>query len=279
MARDHLEFIQAQALPWITLPETAARPGVACKILSRDVDSGAVSVILRYPAGFEIAAAHYLDNDEEFFVLEGEVHLGETVYGPRAYAYLPDGYPRGPMRTPNGAAVLTFFEGPHQNVFGGEKTFDRRKLIAHIAVDRQSWGDRVDPNVVGAGLQKLMLRLDERTGEQTWLLTMAAAPEETVAPLETHPHVEELFLLDGEISMPQGVLKQGAYFWRPGGIQHGPVGTRPGCACFFRCKEGPFSTDWTSHTESILWDAPYRPTLPEALAEYADAPYQGDDPY
>ena len=122
MARDHLEFIQAQALPWITLPETAARPGVACKILSRDVDSGAVSVILRYPAGFEIAAAHYLDNDEEFFVLEGEVHLGETVYGPRAYAYLPDGYPRGPMRTPNGAAVLTFFEGPHQNVFGGEKT-------------------------------------------------------------------------------------------------------------------------------------------------------------
>ena len=54
MARDHLEFIQTQVLPWITLPETAARPGVACKVLSRDPDSGAVSVILKYPAGFEI---------------------------------------------------------------------------------------------------------------------------------------------------------------------------------------------------------------------------------
>ena len=50
MARPHIEFVQSQALPWRTLPDTAARPGVGCKVLSRDGDTGAVSVILRYPS-------------------------------------------------------------------------------------------------------------------------------------------------------------------------------------------------------------------------------------
>ena len=36
MARDHLEFVQTQVLPWIILPDTAARPEVACKVLSKD---------------------------------------------------------------------------------------------------------------------------------------------------------------------------------------------------------------------------------------------------
>ncbi len=282
MARDHLEFVQTQVLPWIILPDTAARPEVACKVLSKDPESGAVSVILRYPAGFEIARPHYLDNDEEFFVLDGELRIGDTVYGPHSYAYLPDGYPRASMTVPGGAAVLTFFEGPHKNVFDGDKAFERTKLVERIAAgDRATWGDSVDPKVVGAGLQKLMLRLDAKTGERTWLLHMGATDPAvvTAAPLETHPHVEELFLLDGEISMPQGVLRQGAYFWRPGGIQHGPIGSLAGCTCFFRCKEGPFSTDWTAHTETIVWDAPYKPTLPPALKDHAAQEYRGAAAY
>lgn len=281
MTREHLEFIQTQVLPWKTLPETAARPGVGCKVLSRDAGSGAVSVILKYPAGFAIDAPHYLDNDEEFFVLDGELRIGDRVYGPWSYAYLPDGYPRGAMTAPNGATVLTFFEGPHKNVFGETRDYDAGKLVEGIDAGARDWGDGVDPKVVGAGLSKLLLRLDEATGERTWVLKMGPSDPKKIAaaPLETHPHVEELFLLDGAISMPQGVLRRGAYFWRPGGIQHGPIGTLPGCICFFRCKEGPFSTDWTSHAETIEWDAPYRPTLPEALAEYADKAYSGNEPY
>ncbi len=282
MAREHLEFIQSQVLLWITLPDTAARPGVACKVLSKDPESGAVSVVLKYPAGFEIARPHYLDNDEEFFVLDGELRIGETAYGAQTYAYLPDGFPRPNMTAPNGATVLTFFEGPHKNVFEGTKAFDRTKLVERIAVgDPSTWRDGVDPKVIGAGLQKQMLRLDEKTGERTWLLNMGPTDPAvvTAAPLETHPHVEELFLLGGEISMPQGVLRRGAYFWRPGGIQHGPIGSLAGCTCFFRCKEGPFSTDWTDRAETIVWDAPYRPTLPSTLASHAATEYRGTDPY
>lgn len=281
MAREHVEFIQTQVLPWFTLPETAARPGVGCKVLSKDPDTGAVSTLLRYPAGFAIAEPHFLDNDEEFFVLGGEISIGGRTYGPRHYAYLPDGYPRADMRAPDGATVLTFFEGSHQNVFGDTKDYDKSRLIAQVDTAAHDWNDGVDPKVVGAGLNKLMLRLDQDSGERTWLLQMGPTDPNVVkaAPLETHPHVEEFFLLDGEISMPQGVLRAGSYFWRPGGIQHGPIGTLAGCTCFFRCKGGPFHTDWTDDAQTIVWDAPYKPTLPDALAQYADQEYRGSDPF
>lgn len=274
MARPHIEFLHAQVLPWLALPATAARPGASCKILSRDAESGAVSVILRYPAGFAIDRPHRLDSDEEFFVLKGEVGIGGTVYGEGAYAYLPKNFPRGPMRVKDGADVLTFFPHKHDNHFDTGPGFDRRKLVEKTDSKTAVW-DRagVDPKVVGSGLSKLVLRLDPDTGERTWILRMgASSPDLKAAPLETHPFVEEMLLLDGAISMPSGVLKRGAYFWRPGGIQHGPIASGPGALAFFRCMGGPFSTGWTSETETILWDAPYRPVLPADMKKYESVP-------
>ncbi|MBM3502906.1 MAG: DUF4437 domain-containing protein [Alphaproteobacteria bacterium] len=271
MARDHIEFIQAQLIPWRVLPPTTARPGVEMRMLSRDPEIGASSLLLRYPKGFAINEPHYLDNDEEFFVLDGELEIGRTRYGKGSYAYLPDGYPRPRMATPDGALVLTFFEGKHKNVFGGAKDFRKDLLVEKIDTTTAAWAGIVDPKVKGGGLRKIMLREDAKTGERTWILRMGANDPKKVthSQLEIHPFVEEMLLLDGSISMSIGVLHQGAYFWRPGGVQHGPVGTIPGCTCFFRCKGGPFSTDWTKESYPIDYNAPYDPTLPPDLKAIA----------
>lgn len=281
MARPHTEFLHAQVLPWFTLPAAAARPGAECKVLSRDPESHAVSVILRYPAGFAIDRPHHLDSDEEFFVLKGEMQIGDTVYGPGAYAYLPKGFPRGPMRVKGGADVLTFFPHKHDNHFDASPGFDKRKLVEKVDTRTATWDSAgVDPKVVGSGLAKLILRLDPDTGERTWILRMgASSPDLKEAPLETHPFVEEMLLLEGEISMPGGVLKQGAYFWRPGGIQHGPIASKPGCLGFFRCMDGPFTTNWSSNREAIQWNAPYKPALPPDLAKYEKVPVPGGQAY
>jgi hypothetical protein len=279
MARDHIEFIQVQLIPWRVLPPTTARPGAELRVLSRDPEIGASSLILRYPAGFAIKDAHYLDSDEEFFVLDGELQIGSQRYGRYSYAYLPDGYPRAGMASPKGATVLTFFEGKHKNVFGGTKPYRKDLLVEKIDANTAVWGGTVDPKVVGGGLKKLMLREDAKTGERTWMLRMGANDPKklTHAPLETHPFVEEMLLLEGSISMSIGVLHQGAYFWRPGGIQHGPIGSLPGCLCFFRCKGGPFSTSWTKEALPIDYNAPYRPTLPRDLMTIAK-PLSGPQP-
>ena len=268
MNRPHIEFIQSQNIQWKILPESTARAGSKYKILSRDSVTGAVSVIINYPSGFEISKQHYLDNVEEFFVLDGSISIGEITFKKHSYAFLPKGFPRKNFFSKSGAVVLTFFEGPHKNVFEYFKNFDDSEVVIQLDTSETKFISNVDPKVVGSNMSKLVLREDKKTGERTWILRMGPSEEKEVtsARLETHPNVEEMFLIDGEISMPTGILRSGAYFWRPGGIQHGPVGTRKGCVLFFRCKGGPFETFWSKELHKIIWDAPYNPIIPSDLS-------------
>lgn len=282
MSRPHIEFIQAQASRWRTLAEGRVRPGVEAKRLSYDPDSQAASVILRYPAGWAMEQEHHLDSDEELYVLSGELIFSGETYGAGDYAYLPGGYPRTGMSAPDGADVLTFFEGAHVNVIGPapDGFYDASKLVKRIPTRSVEWGSATDPKVKAPGVKRLGLRKDAKTGETTWLLDI----DETgmtgeVNRLETHPVVEEVFLLSGEMHMPMGVLREGAYFWRPAGIAHGPVGTRTGALGFFRCKGGPLTTDWSDESYPVPWDAPYAPILPDVVADDLLIEYDQSLPY
>ncbi len=270
MARPHIEFIQAQAVDWRTLGADSSRPGAAAKPLSYDPDSKAVTQIIRYAPGWRLEQAHHLESDEEFYVLSGTLKINDILYGEGDYAYLPAGYPRNSMTAPEGADVMTFYEGAHKRVAGpapdGFYTADN--LIERISTKSVPWGGATDPKVAAPGVKRLGLRKDAKTGDSTWLLDI----DETgmtgeVNRLETHPVVEEVFLLSGEMHMPMGVLKRGAYFWRPPGIPHGPVGTRTGALGLFRCKGGPLTTDWSEESYPVPWDSPYAPQLPEGLAD------------
>ena len=238
-----------------------------------------VTRIMRYPAGWHMDAAHYVPCDEEFLVLDGELAVGSMVYRAGDYAYLPAGMPRPGMASDTGAAVLTFFEGAHGSVFGEAPVgmYDPARLIAKIETTTMAPVKPSDPYVaaVANNAERKVLRQDPQSGERTWM--MAFGPDDpakmTHGKIETHPVVEEFFLLDGDIHMPCGVLTKGAYCWRPGGIQHGPVGTRKGFNCVFRCKGGPMTTMWSDHAPAIPWDSPYRPALPETLRAVAAAPF------
>lgn len=285
MARPHLEFVQAQALPWRLLGPEASRPGAEAKPLSFDPETRAVSVILRYPPGWSLARSHHLDSDEELFVLAGALVINDEEYGIGDYAYLPAGFPRAGMFSPKGADVLTFYEGPHRNGAGSSaaNAFDARRLIRRKATRKMPWEGPRDPIIAATASapRRRSLRDDPETGEQTWILAMNADDPAamTHGRTETHPVVEESFLLEGEISMHCGVMRPGAYFWRPPGIAHGPVGTRAGFTAFFRTKGGPLSTKWSDESLRIDWEAPYRPTLPPAVAQSLIAEYDGEAPY
>ena len=268
MARPHIEFIQAQAVNWRMLGPDSSRPGAAAKPLSYDPDSKAVTQIIRYAPGWRLDQEHHLDSDEEFYVLSGALKINGILYGEGDYAYLPAGYPRTLMTAPDGADVMTFYEGAHKRVAGPapDGFYTAENLVERIATKSVPWGSATDPKVAAPGVKRLGLRKDPKTGYSTWLLDI----DETgmtgeVNRLETHPVVEEVFLLSGEMHMPMGVLKRGAYFWRPPGISHGPVGTRTGALGLFRCKGGPLTTAWSEETYPVHWDAPYAPQLPEGL--------------
>jgi mannose-6-phosphate isomerase-like protein (cupin superfamily) len=279
MTRPHLEFVQTQTLPWQAAGADHVRPGTQVKTLSEDGDSGARTELLRYPAGWRLDRPHHLACDEEFYVLAGSLAVGSVTYGEGDYGYLPAGMPRPDMHSAAGASVLTFFESRPRNVLGDEpgEAYDPARLIARVASRTMPWSAPGDPVVAAAANDcgRKLLREDPATGERTWILKMGPDDPRTFTAMRTeiHPVVEETFVLDGEISMTCGVLKRGAYFWRPPGIEHGPVGTRAGMVAFFRCKGGPLSTVWSDKAYPIQWEAPYNPVLPAAIRELARKPY------
>ena len=97
MTRPHVEFIQSQALEWqpTALPHLA---GTQCKVLSRDAESGACSLLLRCPEGWQLDGDWALDSEEEFLVLDGELAIGSARYSQDCYALLPSGSRRGAMQ-------------------------------------------------------------------------------------------------------------------------------------------------------------------------------------
>lgn len=275
MGRAHVEFIQTQVLPWERMMAGAGRDGIEAKLMSHDPETGACTAILRYPEGWQ-GPAGYLAADEEFFVIEGGLEIGDTAYGTHAYAYLPAGFDRGPMRSAKGAAVLTFFEGwplahPGRAPQG---MMDARKLIAHIDTYVAPWGEPLGDKLLRSTVKYKWLRQDPDNGEQTWIST--APPgyrhEGFESPMETHPYVEEMFMLAGELCGNTGRMTPGAYFWRPPGIRHGPYETRLGNFCFFRFKGGPITINWSKDKIRYTFDAPYRPALPPAFREHVAHP-------
>ncbi len=281
MARAHIEFIQSQVLPWTDLDTGSSRPGAIIKVLSHDPDTSAGSAIIRYPEGWVLDESHHVAGDEEFFVLEGSLTIDTHIFEPYGYGYLPGGFPRQRMSAPNGAAVLTFFNGSPRRV-AGTSSFDAGQVITLESRDQADWTSDFDHSLVGSGIAIKFLRNDSASGERTWLLTKGTNRREDLPQtgrIETHPCVEEFFLLEGSLGWPRGMMRPGAYFWRPPGIAHGPGASLTGYLGLFRSREGPFTTQWSDHEISRPFDPPYDPILPPSLAHFAAKPYLGPDPY
>ena len=79
--------------------------------------------------------------------------------------------------------------------------------------------------------------------------------------------------------MPSGVLREGAYFWRPPNISHGPVVTKKGAMGIFRSKGGPLITKWTKEKYPVKWNAKYSPSLPKELIRKLNLNYDISLPY
>jgi hypothetical protein len=71
-----------------------SQPGVAGAPLSYDArGTRAVTVIFRFPADWTMTRPHYVNSDQEFLVLDGELEINGLRYRSGDYAYLPAGLP------------------------------------------------------------------------------------------------------------------------------------------------------------------------------------------
>jgi hypothetical protein len=273
--RDHTEFIQAQFLPWRRIGAGLARPDAEYKMLSRDGADGACTALMRYAPGWSREGPEHILADEEFYVLEGALHMDDRVYGPDSYAYLPAGWTRRTMRAPGGCVLLAFYNREPTLVAGaGEAPADR--AVPHLDAAAMPWDMALnDPNLAHLGISRKNLRTDPDTGERTFLslILPQAAPKDGKGPREIHPVVEEAYVIAGALTGPHGTMHPGAYFWRPPGVAHGPFGARWGAVSLIRFVGGRHVNEWTKDEAPFSFDAPYAPILPDPLKPLAAQPW------
>lgn len=281
MARPHIEFIQSQALPWVASPFGGRFRNAKIKVLSEDKDSGASSLLVRYPAGYSRQGAEYLTVDEELFVLQGSLQINDKDYTEMCYAHLPAGFPRKVQISSEGAIVLTFLSGSPTTESGkaAAADYDGSRLVTHIdslrtrpSNDLTKLGVEVTPEIEAGfvGFSFLLFREDPHTHDQTWMLS--APPLWQGGVVEIHPVVEEMYLVTGDMAADRGLMKAGAYFWRPPGMAHGPFGSKTGNLLFFRTKGGRLTTEFADGTGVFSWTPEHRPVLPPELEQYAQVP-------
>ena len=277
MARPQIEFIQSQAIRWHKGLYGGARPDVHSKILSLDRISGASSVLIKYPAGWKRTAREHLLADEEFFVLDGSVRIAGIDYGPHCYANLPAGYPRLRASSRASAIVLTFFSATPVARRGKAEAglYQENLLVERLDSMEMPWGvmpdgSDLDPELGGRGALKT-LRQDPRNGDWTFLYGAMpqSHPDGWAGKVETHTVVEEMYMLADEMAGNVGIMRPGAYFWRPPGILHGPYGSATGSLGFFRTQGGPLVNEWTDYEVTFTYSPAYRPVLPKALRKTA----------
>lgn len=276
--RPHIEFIQAQLLPWQHVGPDGARPGVEYKFLSRDPVSGACSVLLRYPAGWRREGEEHLLAAEEFYVLDGSLLIDDRIACTAdCYAHWPRGWVHRSVAAPRGAVVLAFYDARPEVRPGRPDTPAREDLLVRrLDVARMPWDTTLnDPNLRHLGIARKNLRQDPDTGERSFLSLIMphSAPDGNIGPKEVHPCVEEAYVLSGALSGPHGVMHPGAYFWRPPGIPHGPFGSRWGAVSLMRFVGGRHVNVWTDEQAPFLLDAPYQPVLPPDLSHLMQLHY------
>jgi len=276
LGRPHIDFIYSQLAPSRVLGATNSQPGVTGTPLSYDAKgTRAVTVIFRFPQDWSMTRPHYVNSDQEFYVLDGELEINGTLYRRGDYAYLPAGLAHTSRSSGPGATLLNFYEGEHLAFYEPTPAgmYLPEKLIQKVVTGDIPWQPSTDPAfaTLGPGVREKRLRDDPASGETTWLIDVAADAAETpIAPRAavTHAAVEEMYVLSGEIATPRGMMKSGAYAWRVPGTPRGPWASRTGYQLLVRSR-GALATTSSSTVSKPQWDAPYEPAIPDSMRTFA----------
>ncbi len=114
MARPALEFFDTEKIPWEPHVVGGKRiDPLQQKILSYDEETGAVTLMVKYPKGFHQPFLTYHTVIEELYILKGRIMMEGREYSEGYYAYRPPGMIHGAMRVlDNDTVVLIMLSGP-----------------------------------------------------------------------------------------------------------------------------------------------------------------------
>lgn len=180
--------------------------------------------------------------------------------------------------------VLRFIDGTPVPVSGDDIAAvkdSEKQAVTGINTYAMSWDKVVhDDKLLHLDFGRKILRIDPVSKAKTFLYMVSPQtyPESFQGPREHHPTPEEAFMLHGTLAGHLGVMRTGAYFWRPPGIPHGPFGSRTGCVLLIRFVGGEHINHWSEQQYPFSLDPKHQPVLSENLKDLGEQEWR-PEPY
>ena len=196
--REHIEFIQAQRLPWADAG-TSGFAAARIKLLSTDPDDGSFSAVLRLPSGWSRRNGPSLF-DEEVYVLDGDLEINGVIYPDNAYGFMSAGTEANALKALSDTTLLYFRSGEVADALRTSAAAAQRR-VGKIDLSSAEWDGDFEKLGLGAlktGARMKILREDPFSGETTYVSASIAYRIGTRA--ERHPIVQEFFILSGELA-------------------------------------------------------------------------------
>ena len=257
--RPHVELVDEKDLLWHIAELPHADGEARQRNLSYDEENGAASLLVEFLSDWSREPGLHAAQTE-WFVLQGQVSIGDTVLGEGGYWCAPKGVAVPETRAEAGTRILLFREYSDWDFTpSAGADIDLSKIVIKDS-NAMDWFDVIDPENGspmdfergGTPVPGLFIKLlwrDPETGFYTRLIK--AKPGWREHPLAHHPVFEEAYCLDGEFDYNFGVMTPGQYFFRPAGVRHGDftAGEEDGCVWILRC-DGDL-VDWYTDNASV----------------------------
>lgn len=260
--RPHVEFIHQDDLIWHMAELPFGQGEAQQQNLSYDEEDGSASTRVIFKSDWNrVSGLHSAMT--EWYVLKGEVRLGDEVLNEGSYFCAPKGILTPAIEVDADTEILLFreygdwaFEPAIADAPGTAK--EHELTIAHT--NDMDWYEVTDPDngspmnferggVPVPGLYIKLMYRDPLTGFYTRLIK--AKPGWREHPLAHHPVFEESYTLAGDFEYNYGTLTPGTYFFRPAHVRHGDfeAGKNEGTTFLLRC-DGDL-VDWYTENARV----------------------------
>ncbi|MDG6994901.1 MAG: hypothetical protein JRN52_03175 [Nitrososphaerota archaeon] len=113
--RGYIKRLDTNLMPWVPIVNSDKNQylsgydntsKISYKGLSRDIFTGAETLLIKYDGGYSESNGGLTTGEVEIFVLEGDLRLFGKRFGKYAYAYVPRGYEVGSPQSETGCTFL-----------------------------------------------------------------------------------------------------------------------------------------------------------------------------
>lgn len=270
MARPHVECVDIKDMPWTPANLPKSTGSARQRVLSMDWDTKAASLYIQLDPGWNRPKG-YNHADTEYFVLEGELAIGEYRLYSGCYFRAPRYMAVGPFESSQGALLLYFREGPANFAVSQRNMGTVSEEAIFVDTNEMEWKpsmvphDRTLVDKAEPLYTKVLYRspitefrhTDEDGNPINYYSRLVrAAPGWGDTRLSHHPVMEEGYILEGEMDYNFGKLTPGTYFWRPPRIKHGYFNTSDKGMVFLARDDGELVNLHTDrHGNPINYDS------------------------